>query len=87
MTAYNYTRLKKAIFYLLLLILTGVLLFLLIPSNYYMRRAILHLKPKIDQYGIFENRVVKADNPHPWQFAADYDNKQIAPAFEADFKK
>ena len=87
MTSYNYTRLKKTILYGLLMILTGVLLFLLMPSNYYMRRAIMHLKPKIDQYSIFENRVVKADNPHPWLFAEDYETRQIAPAFEPDFKK
>ena len=87
MTSYNYTRLKKTILYGLLMILTGVLLFLLMPSNYYMRRAIMHLKPKIDQYSIFENRVVKADNPHPWLFAEDYETRQIAPVFEPDFKK
>lgn len=78
---------KKGVLYLLILILAGVLIFLFIPSNYYVRRALLHLKPKIDQYSIFENRVVRADDPHPWIFAPDVESKQIAPEFAPDFKK
>ena len=34
--------------------------FLALPSNYYLRRALTHFLPKIDQYPIFENRIVKA---------------------------
>lgn len=52
--------------------------FLMLPSNYYLRRALTHLLPKIDQYPIFENRVVKAGDPHPWKEAATY-NKQSIP--------
>ena len=29
--------------------------YLVLPSNYYLRRALIHLLPKIDQYPIFEN--------------------------------
>ncbi len=43
--------------------------------------------PKIDQYTIFKNRVVKANNPQPWKFAKDIENKQIAPEFNEDFSK
>lgn len=74
-------------FYLLLILIAGVSIYLLIPSNYYVRRALVHLMPKIDQYNIFENRIVKADNPHPWEFAPNVENKQIAPEFNTDFNK
>src|ERR1035437_1146202 len=78
---------KKIIFYLLLAIFVGVEIFLLLPSHYYIRRALIHFHPKIDQYTIFENSVVKAEDPHPWQFAPNVDNKQIAPEYVPDFKK
>jgi len=78
---------KKVILYFLLLVLTGAAIFLLIPSNYYVRKALEHYKPKIDQYNIFQNRIVKADDPHPWEFEPDVENKQIAPEFDTDFQK
>jgi len=79
--------LKHVLIYLVLFIISGAAIFLVLPSNYYVRRAIVHWMPKIDQYTIFKNRVVKADNPHPWQFAPDVENKQIAPEFVPDFEK
>jgi len=78
---------RKIIFYLVLIVIAGVSIFLLLPSNYYVRRALVHYMPKIDQYPIFHNRVVKADDPHPWEFAPDVENKQIAPEFDSDFNK
>lgn len=52
--------------------------FLMLPSNYYLRRALTHFLPKIDQYPIFENRVVKAGDPHPWKESEIY-NKTFIP--------
>ena len=37
--------------------------YLVLPSNYYLRRALIHLLPKIDQYPIFENRTIEAGAP------------------------
>ena len=74
-------------FYLLLFLIAGGSIYLLLPSNYYIRRALVHYMPKIDQYNIFENRIVKADNPHPWEFAPNIENKQIASEFNADFNE
>lgn len=51
--------------------------FLALPSNDYLRRAIVHLLPKIDQYPIFENREVKAGDPAPWRTAEDYNKRSI----------
>ena len=78
---------RKVTVYLLLIILVGAGIFVLLPSNYYVRRALTHWNPKIDQYTIFENRVVKAEDPNPWNFAPDVENKQIPREFEADFAK
>ncbi|RHJ91127.1 serine hydrolase domain-containing protein [Parabacteroides bouchesdurhonensis] len=60
--------------------------YLALPSNYYLRRALVHLLPKIDQYPIFENRIVKAGAPEPWKISEKYNTLSIPvkyiPAFE-----
>ncbi len=81
------TTFKKVILYLFLAVLIGVGIFMILPSNYYVHRALIHWLPKIDQYAIFDNRLVRADDPQPWDFAADVDSKTISPENEADFKK
>ena len=78
---------KKILLFLLLTIVIGAGIFLALPSNYYIHRALIHWMPKIDQYPIFENRVVKANAPEPWEFAPNIQNKQISREFEPDFKK
>lgn len=78
---------KKLVLLLFVSAVIGVAVFLLLPSNYYVQRALIHRMPKIDQYGIFHNRVVSADDPQPWDFANDVENKVIAPDFASDFAK
>lgn len=60
--------------------------YLVLPSNYYLRRALTHLLPKIDQYPIFENRTVKAGDPQPWIQSEAYNTVSIPekqlPVFE-----
>lgn len=60
--------------------------YLVLPSNYYLRRALTHLLPKIDQYPIFENRTVKASDPQPWIRSEAYNTVSIPekqlPVFE-----
>ncbi len=80
-------NIKRIPLYLVLTIFVGTGIFLLLPANYYVHRALIHLMPKIDQYTIFENRVVKADDPQPWDFVENVESRTIAPEFEADFKK
>lgn len=58
-------------------VLCGVAVFLALPSNYYLRRALIHLTPKIDQYPIFDNRIVKAGNPKPWVHSDKYNKQEI----------
>jgi len=78
---------KKLFLYIPLLLVIVVAVFLLLPSNYYVSRALIHLMPKIDQYTIFDNRNVAAGDPQPWDFAKDYTNKVIPHEFESDFSK
>lgn len=59
--------------------------YLALPSNYYLRQALIHLYPKIDQYPIFENRVIKAENPQPWKLSDAYNKMHIDSAYLNDF--
>lgn len=61
--------------------------FLLLPSNYYLRRAFTHFLPKIDQYPIFENRTVEAGDPKPWKRAATYNTHSIPEKYLPVFEK
>lgn len=54
------------------LVATVVLILLLgwffLPSNYYLRRAVRHLYPTVDDHVYFDNRRVVAGDPRPWPF-------------------
>ena len=78
---------KKFGLFFLLLIVVAAITYLLIPANYYVHKALIHQMPTIDQYTIFSNRLVKAQNPQPWEFAPEVEGKTIAPEFNADFSK
>ena len=64
--------LKKILLIAPAVAIAGLLVFIFLPSNYHIRRALTHVLPKIDQYPIFDNRVVRAGNPRPWPLSADY---------------
>lgn len=80
-------KIKRIILIILLLLVAGGAAVLLWPGNYYVHRALLHTYPKIDQYPIFENRVVKAANPVPMPFAPGVSERRIDSAFEKDFAR
>ena len=60
--------------------------YLVLPSNYYLRRALIHLLPKIDQYPIFENRTVKAGNPQPWPESEAYNKLSVPEKYQPVFE-
>jgi CubicO group peptidase (beta-lactamase class C family) len=70
---------------IVILFIAGIGLFW--PSNYYIRRALVHLMPKIDQYPIFENRIVEAGDPQPWPFSEHYNKLSIPCKYTDDFNK
>lgn len=76
----------KKVGWAILLIVCCIGGYLVLPSNYYLRRALTHLLPKIDQYPIFENRTVKAGDPQPWIRSETYNTVSIPekylPVFE-----
>lgn len=78
---------KKKILIVLAVLVAGLVVFLFLPSNYYIRRALTHFNPTIDQYPIFENRIVHANDPHPWEFAPEAGANKISPEFEAGFEE
>ena len=57
---------SRRVGWIVFIFMLGIGGYLALPSNYYLRRALIHLLPKIDQYPIFENRVVKAGSPPPF---------------------
>lgn len=71
----------------ILVLLCLVILFLALPSNYYLRRAIVHLLPKIGQYPIFENRIVEAGDPEPWDVSDAYNTIPLAAEYIPLFEK
>ena len=65
----------------------GILLFLFWPGHQYMRQALIHWYPKIDQYPIFENRKVKAGNPQPWPVSSRFGLTLPNEKWLVDFEK
>jgi len=78
---------KRFIISILTIALIIFVFWLLLPSNYYVRQALLHLFPEIDQYPIFENRTVKTGDPQSWTYSADYNTLSVPEKYMDDFKK
>ena len=78
---------KHVIFGIVLLIILIISVLFFLPANYYIRQALLHQHPKINQYGIFENKIVKADNPQPWPLSDYYNQFSIPEQYISDFEK
>ena len=81
--------LKNKWFWIVGLISAGLLslcLWLFLPANYYIRQALIHQWPKIDQHSIFENRIIKAEDPQPWELSEYYNNFSISEQYLDDFE-
>ena len=62
-----------------------VVLFLSLPQ--YLRKALIYRKANIDDYTIFENRVVKAGNYREWNISNRYNKKNIPAECKPVFEK
>lgn len=71
----NKHYLSRSVRWIVFIFIVGIGGYLTLPSNYYLRRALTHLLPKIDQYPIFENWVVQAGSPRPWELSEAYNTK------------
>ncbi|MBP8783788.1 MAG: serine hydrolase [Paludibacter sp.] len=87
MNATRKPSVKKILLYLLLVVVAGAAVFLLLPQNYYVHRALIYQLPKIHHYQIFENREVKANDPKPWEMAENAHENLIAAQYVEDFAR
>lgn len=69
------------------LLVAAILFLALAFSPNYVRMALRHGKANIDDYKIFDNRVVQNDNPIPWQHDSLYNVARINPDQLAKIKE
>jgi len=60
-----------------MLFLVGVVVYLALPSSYYLRRALIYQKPRIDHHEIFKSRLVEAKAPSPWLMSPNFNEQDI----------
>lgn len=68
-------------------VILAVVFWLMAPGNHYLRRALIHLTPNIDDYKIFDNRVVRAANPLPWDISPVYNSVELPEKHLRQFDK
>lgn len=76
---------KKIVRVLLFLIILLIIAYILLPN--YAQRAFIHLTANIDDYEIFENRVVTASNPQPWRFSPNYNKYELGSTYQETLDK
>ncbi len=55
-------------------IIVGLAIFLTIPRNHYIVRALIYQLPNIDDYKIFENRTIAKGESQPWKVSDKYNS-------------
>jgi len=60
-----------------LVVLAALAIYLALPQNHYIVRALIYQQVNIDDYKIFHNRTVKAGTPQPWRLHAKYNTYQL----------
>lgn len=69
---------RKNIFIAILILLGAIGVYVSIPQNQYIVRALIHQKPDIDDYKIFANRTIEAGIPQPWQQHTQYNSYDLS---------
>jgi len=78
---------KKFRFTRILLIIVAVIALAYAVCPQYLRKALVYQQVDIDDYKIFDNRVVMAGNYEPWTEAPGFDQKSIPEIFTGQFDK
>lgn len=78
--------LKKTL-YSIVVILIVIAVYLALPSNYYLRRALIYQKVNIEDYPIFANREIATDSYIPWKIDERYNKKQIPDSLLTQIEK
>ncbi len=68
-------------------LLVAIVIYLMLPQNYFVHKALINLFPRIDNQKIFEHRVVSAVNPQPWEFSEKYNSKKIPEKYLSEFEE
>jgi len=66
---------KKFLIFIMLLIIAVASGYFLSPE--YLKTAIQYQTPDIDDYKIFENRIIEVGSHIPWEIASDYNKKEF----------
>lgn len=75
---------KKRYRIILIIVLTLLLIWLLAPVH--LTRALIHGRANIDDYKIFENRIIPNNQPITWQKDSIYNRKQINTVYLKTFE-
>jgi len=59
-------------------VVAALAIYLALPQNHYIVRALIYQQVNIDDYKIFHNRTVKAGTPQPWRLHAKYNTYQLS---------
>lgn len=85
MGTFKKTIVGKAFKYSLLSVILFAAVFMSLPGNYFIHRALIYQLPKIDHYKIFDNRIVRAGSPKPWSFSENYNKKDFPAKYLNEF--
>lgn len=77
---------KKFRFTRILLIIVAILAVAYAVCPQYLRKALVYQQVDIDDYKIFDNRVVASGNHEPWAVVQGYDQKEIPETYAKPFK-
>lgn len=61
------------------ILVLALAIFLAIPSNHYIIRALIYQLPNIDDYKIFENRTIAKGDAQPWKVSDNYNKYDFTP--------
>ncbi len=70
----------------ILFILIALLLLIWLSAPTHLRRAVIHGHVNIDDYKIFDNRMIHTGQPIPWQTDSQYNSRLIDTASLSEFK-
>ncbi len=59
------------------MVVVALAVYLALPQNHYIVRALIYQQVNIDDYKIFHNRTVKAGTPQPWRLHEKYNSYQL----------
>lgn len=76
---------KKILRVLLFVVIVLGVSFVLLPG--YVQNALIHLTANVDDYEIFENRIIEASKPEAWKVSADYNQYALGSAYEESFEE